>query len=175
MESKALMKHEFFHAMFQGNNKTMIDLLRQGININEIEDEGTSCLSYACSFPMITIGVCKLFIKHGANIHHIDSKGNTALHYTSEIDKAKLLIKNKIDLNIINIENEVALEIHIKNNRFELAQYLIDAGADYKLVNWDKMSEEAKNIILFPIVAQNEKDQLENLIQNNQSSLKIKL
>jgi ankyrin repeat protein len=169
-----LLMHEFFHAMFLGNNRMIISLLYQGVDINALE-EGVSLLAHACSFPSITVGVCKLFIQKGANVNHVDKKGNSILHYTDEIDKLKLLIKHNINLNVVNLENETALEIKIKNNKFEAAQYLIDCGANYNLVRWDKMSKKACDTLLFPIIAKNEKESLEKNIMASNSALKIKI
>ena len=67
-QNKAILLHEFFHALFQGNNRKIVDILNQGIDIN-----------------------------------YIDKKGNTALHYVEGLDKTKLLIKNKINLDVVNL------------------------------------------------------------------------
>lgn len=134
-QNKAILLHEFFHALFQGNNRKIVDILNQGIDIN-----------------------------------YIDKKGNTALHYVEGLDKTKLLIKNKINLDVVNLQGFSALELMLRQERFNEAQYLIDSGANYKLVKWDEFSESIRDQFLLPIITKEEKEILE---KNNNKKIKL--
>lgn len=141
---------QFHNAISALDKNTMSTLLNQGFDINKPDANGQSYLSHVCNASVVPVEICELFISHKADVNYIDNKGNNALHYTRQLDKVKLLVDNNIDLNLVNSENRVALENNIKNGRFDIAQYLINVGADHNLVNWDNVPEGSKDKLVLP-------------------------
>ena len=58
----------------------------------------------------------------------------------------------------------------LRQERFNEAQYLIDSGANYKLVKWDEFSESIRDQFLLPIITKEEKEILE---KNNNKKIKL--
>lgn len=69
----------------------------------------------------------KLIVEYGGNIHAVDLKGNTPLHYvarTSEIDFAKYLIDHETKFELLNENKESVFDIALKYSQNEMYQFL---------------------------------------------------
>ena len=97
-------------AVSEGN----LNLLQSSINslqltYNVADENGYTLLHAAASYNQLEI--IKFLLGQNSNINAIDNDGDTALHYSSKVDSAKLLIEiGKIDRNIKNKNGKTALE-----------------------------------------------------------------
>ena len=79
--------------------------------------------------------ICKLLLEYDVNINI--PKTFTPLHGSCKYKKlhiVKLLIKYKVDINPIDINNRIPLNYAIFNNDFETCKILLENGADYNYV-----------------------------------------
>ena len=97
-------------AVSEGN----LNLLQSSINslqltYNVADENGYTLLHAAASYNQLEI--IKFLLGQNSNINAIDNDGDTALHYSSKVDSAKLLIEiGNIDSNIKNKNGKTALE-----------------------------------------------------------------
>jgi serine/threonine protein kinase len=92
---RSRMTSEFLNAAWNGDKRTMEDLLDQGVNVNARDSMGRTALMLAASKGHG--GAAKFLIKRGANVNARDINGKTALIRAIEgghDDTAKALQKN---------------------------------------------------------------------------------
>ncbi len=67
-----------------------------------------------------------------------DVKGNSALHYACEEGSIKIvdaLIKNGVDINLLNFQNQSPLHISAKCGSFDISKLLVENGALLNIVD----------------------------------------
>jgi len=128
------------HYACQNGNLEMIRvLLKFNANVN-------SKNSYSTSYPLFDAvtaidednyyQILKLLIDAGADIHRVDSFGNTLLHYAVEkenLDLINLLISLGIDINKSErYDNDRALDYAYFQKNHKIINRLIESGAESK-------------------------------------------
>ena len=73
------------------------------------------------------VEIAKLLIKNKTDMNERDKNGKTALHYVNSVEMAKLLIENGADVNTRDEDGKTPL--HYVNN-VEIAKLLIENGAE---------------------------------------------
>ena len=123
----------------QNNNAAeAIRLINAGADVNATTKDGQTALMWATKHNAVDI--MQLLIKAGAKVNAQDfnaqgKKNRTALMYTSEtnaVDAARLLLASGADVNIKQPFGETALWHAVYDNRPELVDMFIAAGADVK-------------------------------------------
>eukprot|EP01130_Rhizamoeba_saxonica_P000161 TRINITY_DN10161_c0_g1_i1.p1 TRINITY_DN10161_c0_g1~~TRINITY_DN10161_c0_g1_i1.p1 ORF type:complete len:493 (-),score=78.60 TRINITY_DN10161_c0_g1_i1:61-1341(-) len=99
-------------------------------SLNESDDHGMSPLQIAISNR--NYETTMVLLKFGADVHHRDYLGYTALHDASSLDAGlvKYLIKKGVDINIVTEEGYTPLLIALNSNRMDIAEILLKHGAD---------------------------------------------
>lgn len=133
-------------------------LIENGANINAVDIEGWSALSYAVNNGDIEIA--KLLLTNKAKI-----KGELLLAIKSPIVESsinimKLLIDNKANINYTDENGFNPLNIAIESGDMELTKFLITNGA-----NVNSLMQDGVSLIGYAI-AQNNMDLLQILIEN---------
>ena len=106
------------HIAVENNNIDIIDLLlKNNINYNTetVNDHLTPIL---IATMQNNINICKLLLKYPINYNNQDLYGNTILNYTIA-NKSKELIDlyyNIVDVNLINISGQIAINFYFDNN-----------------------------------------------------------
>lgn len=94
---------QLYKAVINGDEKILIKAVKQGININQLDEYGIPLLNHAVNFNQRVM--VKQLIKLGANVNQVDKNGWTPLLVAvtySHIDIAKELIKNYADVTLAN-------------------------------------------------------------------------
>jgi len=105
------------------------DLLEKGTNVNAINQEGFSALSYALQFDLTSI--VKTLIENGADINHRDRKGNSLLYILAKNNKFelfKLLYEEGALLYIDHKLSKFYFDDLLKITSYEILNYLYDHG-----------------------------------------------
>ena len=133
-------------------------LIENGADVNSVDFEGWSALSYAVNNG--DIGIAKLLLTNKAKI-----KGELLLAIKSpivesRIDMMKLLIDNKANINYTDDDGFTPLNIAIETGNMETVKLLITNGADVNGLMQDGVS------LIGYAIAQNNMDLLQILIEN---------
>lgn len=123
-----------------------------GIDVNTAYECGRTALIAAVSQNTTSVlnpnfqrknsveAVVAWLLQQGANPAHCEKNGYNAVHHAAlngECEALKLLLQHRPDLVDVLVKGWTALQLAVRNNRYETAQYLItEAGAkrDVKLV-----------------------------------------
>ena len=157
------------YAVGEGSVEALNELIKLRANVNNTNSNFKTPLHYAIENNSYRIkeSVNSLLMAR-ANPNIKDENGNTALHlavmnahkskdYISIIDN---LIRNNADVNILNNDNQNALNIAVENNNTDIANILINAKSDLDNVHngYAPIHIAVKN---------NNISILENLLSNN--------
>jgi len=115
---------------------------RADINIHDTYD-GTSALIQACMFKRYDIEFAKRLLESGANVNDLETgkrrQGNStrftplmAASREGNINLVSLLISKGAEINFQNDYKQSALSSCVMQERYEVALYLLENGADYK-------------------------------------------
>ena len=131
-----------------GDIKMVEVILEHGANPNEVhpEKEATS-LHAACELDHVDL--IELLIKHGADPTLCFPTIGTPLHHAvwmGNIRAVQKLIQLKVNLNLMNAQNISPLAKALINEQYEIAQLLIDSGADV-----NQMATPKPGMIVYPI------------------------
>jgi ankyrin repeat protein len=74
--------------------------------------------------------VAKELLKFGADPNTKDIKGKTALHFATNTKMAKLLLRNKAEINSIDNQQRLPIHLAVKRNNIALVELLIKNKAD---------------------------------------------
>jgi hypothetical protein len=113
------------------HQEDVINLLRQGHNPNEIDDEKCTALHYAAQTGAEEIVKTLLEYKADANLK--DQKLKTALHYAVGVNSmsvVKTLLLAGADPSSKGTDNEPILHFALKNSSMSIVEALLAAGAD---------------------------------------------
>lgn len=103
--------------------------------------EGTSALIEACSFKQYDTKFAETLLQKGANVNDVQidteapDKAKSALMKaakTGKLDLVELLVKSGADINYQNEFKQSALSESIMVEKYKVALYLLQNGADYK-------------------------------------------
>ncbi len=88
-------------------------LIQAGANVNALAQGGSSILR-GHTGTADALNICRLLIKNGTNVHHIDDSGNTYLHYVAQSgrkDLVELMLEHGVDINIRNDDEKRAIDL----------------------------------------------------------------
>jgi len=117
----------FFYAIEKNDIKKVKEIIDDGININAIDEYGSTALIAAtrnCQYSIV-----KLLIDVGANVNIENYSRNTSLSLAikkGQIEIVNLLINAGANIDISN------LNLALDNNQIEIAKLLISAGVDVR-------------------------------------------
>ena len=116
------MKHTFPLAIYIGNLELIKDLIKEGLNVNEISTERYTPLCYAVYYNKFNI--CKYLIQCGADVNYYHEEFNIIdlAVVNSGIEYVKLLM-----LNGARISKKTFEYIIIKND-IEMLKYIVNSG-----------------------------------------------
>lgn len=118
-------------AIITNNQAAVLQYLRHGITLNEIDEYGFTPLIQTAIMDNMEFAV--LLIQHGANPNLQDVTGGTALHWAVEnnnIPFCKFLLEHGADPNLYNFSGQPPLVMPILRHQTKLRQFLIKSGAD---------------------------------------------
>jgi len=108
--------------LIKSNNMDGIEILSkaEGFDINEVDSEGSSALSYAINNDPNNLGLIEKVLLYGANVNQLDKENKVPLIYAIEnenIDLVKLLTKYKADIQMKLPDGLTPIKLAcIKNN-----------------------------------------------------------
>ena len=83
----------------QGNVDGLKELLKQGVNVDDKDEEGRTGFQFACGYGEIEC--IKFFLENGADINCADNNKNTAMHYAAgygQQEAVKILLERSFIL-----------------------------------------------------------------------------
>ena len=116
--------------------KTVLSLLKTGMNVNAIDLWGHTALLYAAEKGHTEI--VELLLNNGANVDAIDKDGVTALMgaaYEGHTEIVELLLNNGADVDAKDKYGNTALIWETKEGHTEVVKFLLDHGADVNAEN----------------------------------------
>ncbi len=118
--------------------------LAKGADINETNAYGWTPLMHAARVG--NLDVFKLLLEKGADTHLQDDNGRTALMkaiLAGHLEIVKIiLLQNNIDVNTVDFMNRTALHWAVTRGRKEIAQLLLENGADTSIKTNDRLTAE---------------------------------
>ena len=123
------------NSLFYTNNIELQELLiKNGVNINQKDNFGKTCLMYACIENKLDS--IKLLVKSGAELNITDDNGVTAIMHackqSGSYESIECLIKSKADVNIQDKKGKTALMYMLQRSRAKVL-LLLQENADTNL------------------------------------------
>ena len=118
------------NAMKAGDSAAVTTLLRQHVNVNTPEPDGTTALHWAVREDNLELA--EMLIRAGANVKAANRYGVTAISLACVNGNAAIidrLLKAGIDVNAAGPEGETALMTAARTGRIEAVKLLLDRGA----------------------------------------------
>ena len=135
----ALSKDSYIKSM--DTRMELIDCLSV---VNLTNDDNETPLMLAQKLYDVPQELINVLVKKETDINHADNRGETALlcslAYRNDTKAAKALIKEGADVNMRDEHGNSALYYAVHNRNIELTRYLLKKGADYTVVNNDRIS-----------------------------------
>lgn len=102
----------------KANNKNAAEwLLSMKLNYEAQDENGATALMEASLRPAMDF-VVKDLLKKNVNVNMVDNNGNNALFYATKSAKSlERILKNKIDINHVNVDNDSVLTYSCKMDR----------------------------------------------------------
>ena len=119
--------------------------IENGIDINAVDNNGVTPLSLA--FADDGSYLIYDFIENGADLNVKDEKGNYIIHKvlrsdsfngTSKFNLIKILLKKKVEINVVDEYGNSPLHIAASQEFFEIVKLLVDNYADTDILNREK-------------------------------------
>jgi hypothetical protein len=138
---------EAFAAAEKGEVPPLERLLKRGLDVNVRDDEGRTLLMWTRD-----IETAAWLIDQKIDINAVDKHGNTALAFAAaqnHLDKAKLLIEAKANLNLRDDASRTALNEADRAGNTEIAQLLRAAGAEDDVItakNGEPIAEDGPQV-----------------------------
>ncbi len=128
-----------YDAALNGELEKVKESLRQGADLNDVDNEGRTALMYA-SFNGHT-EIVRLLLDEGAGVGTRDPMGRTALLFASTgpfVETVKLLLDHHADPNITDNDEHFSPLMHAAaEGQLEVVKLLIERGADPALKDID--------------------------------------
>lgn len=135
---------ELIEAIYHGTFKDVQALLKQQANANALSPRGTTALAVAALRGKLRM--VQALVKHGADVNRRNADNSTALHTAlSSLWKmvpkiCRFLVNHGADINAVDSYGRTPLMAAVVFKEFDLAQFLLERGADSKLrdKNWKR-------------------------------------
>lgn len=140
-------EQKFVESACSGDQGSVQLFIQAGMNVNLLaapgKQDGVSKSALHCAAIKGHVAMTNSLIKQGADVNLVDEDGNTPLYYAAKntfrgqdndnggLDVAKILISNHADLNKAGTAGPPLIAA-IASNNFELADLLIEKGANAK-------------------------------------------
>lgn len=129
--------NKLFMAIQKNDYALVENLINQGVNVNEVDDEDKTALMYA--IELLQPDIAKLLIENKADLQIADNSDNTALTYglmygDYELNKYILDAGYKFSENALDLR--VAM-IYSRKESYQLTNLLIEYGVDQNRVDSD--------------------------------------
>lgn len=113
----------------EGNETELIDLINNGIDINEEDDDGLTALHHAAEggHPKCV----EILLQNGADVN---GKGSP-LHMVRDVETAQLLFQAKATLNAHDECGNSPLQTAIRKGKQELVEFFLSVGAEVQCAN----------------------------------------
>jgi ankyrin repeat protein len=128
---------DIFAEVRRGNIDALHAYLAEGNSVDTANLDGSTLLHEATGFGHLDC--VQLLVTSGARRDSFDhcGHGNHPIHIASENGYIDIIRELIADKNNISAGGSTALHLAIYNNHFECAKYLIHAGADLDVRDWD--------------------------------------
>jgi ankyrin repeat protein len=115
------------NGLIGGNFEMVKKAIAEKANPAAVYEKGENTLFFALGNAKIL----DYLIEKGADVtQQREQDGFSPLHLVENLDAAMILIKYSRDINITNTEGTTPLEVAISKNKSDIANYLIDKGAN---------------------------------------------
>ena len=142
------VQEEMKTACCNGDARAIDHLLREGADVNDKYENGTTLLHYAVSNKQID--VVKTLLKFEVEVTQVTDKGNTALHtacFKGCKEIVNILLKN-IDRKKLNefvnaktnTSGTTSLHLAAKNGYLDIIKSVLKFGANYEIQNKEKQT-----------------------------------
>lgn len=109
----------------EGNIEGLKQLLSEGVNIDDKDEEGRTGLHFACGYG--EIDCVNFFIENKADLNCCDNNKNTSMHYAAgygQVEVVKILLKEGCDLSLKNDDGNTAMQVAELNEKKEIVSLL---------------------------------------------------
>lgn len=113
----------------EGNEAEIIDLINNGGDVNEEDNDGLTALYHAVDGGHAK--VIEILLQNGA---HVIGK-HSLLHVVRDLRSAQLLFQAKADLNGRDEFGDSPLQTAIRKGKHELVEFFLSVGADVRCTN----------------------------------------
>ncbi len=130
VQEKAELSNKFLQVVQAGNAQGVLDIVQQGVDSNQVNDQGETPLMLAAAAG--NKDVMHMLLNHGADINQQDSMGNTALMRVigqKSFEIAHMLIEHSADSSVTNNEGQTALTQALCTGNQDLLELLVKNGA----------------------------------------------
>lgn len=112
------------------------------IQINQTDEDGLNAFWIAARCG--NGDVLRVLAEHGIDIYNTDRRGNNALHlsakYEDRFNICHMLVKSRFNLNLQNSDGDTATHIAAQKGNLRHLQVLVEAGADFDMLNLHSLS-----------------------------------
>jgi hypothetical protein len=127
---KNISKEQYFYAtIIRGNKKLTEKYLREGVNVNGVDNMGMTPLILATKYDKTEI--VKLLLKNNAKVNVKDKYKMSPMIYAvdnNNINVIKMLLKNGGSLNVYNASGQNPLTISASKKYYNLLKFLLSTN-----------------------------------------------
>ncbi|KAK9909352.1 hypothetical protein WJX75_000913 [Coccomyxa subellipsoidea] len=108
-------------AASSGDLELLKELLANGGDVNDADDEGRTGLHFACGYGEITC--MNLLLEHDAKVNATDHNKNTALHYAAgygQVECVEVLLNKGASITAKNLDGKTAKEVAELNSQKDI-------------------------------------------------------
>lgn len=179
---KAISKEQYFYAaIIRGNKKLTEEYVKNGINVNCVDNMGMTPLCLATQYNHTDI--VRLLLKNNAKVNVKNKYGISPIIYAVEnnnINIVKMLLKNNVSLNVFNAYGQNPFTLSASKEYYNLLKILLSANK----IDIHKPDKKGKTVFLYAqynsrielILKEagiNISDKNKNVMQENENNLII--
>ena len=124
-------KYSLLYAAEKNMHKVVLDLIKEGAEVNEKNKHGSTSLHEACYAGHLD--VVQTLLQHGANVATMTKRGYTSLHeasYAGHLDVVQTLLKHGANVATMNKDGKTSLHYACWQGHAAVVQTLLQHGAD---------------------------------------------